>query len=170
MSPVMAIVSERTDEILIGRKVAFNFTQLIKDVWRGVLIALRNMFLEIGIIIILALVNLLVGLIFAPFAVITTPLFAIITFLVGAYFYGFSTMDYSSERNKLNVRQSIRFIRKYKGIALANGTIFTMWLIVPVLGTYIGTIFAPITCTVGATLAIHERTNGNLLEGLEKRN
>lgn len=168
MSPIMALISEKTDEILTGRTVPFNFGQFIKDVWRGVLIALRNMILEIGIIIGLALINLLVGLVFAPFAVITTPLFGIITFLVGAYYYGFSTMDYSSERQKLSVRQSIRFIRKYKGIALANGTIFTLWLIVPILGTYIGTIFAPVTCTVGATLAIHERTQGDLLAAVNE--
>jgi hypothetical protein len=32
-----------------------------------------------------------------------------------------------------------------------------LWLIVPFFGTYIGTIIAPITCTVGATLALLEK-------------
>lgn len=156
LSPVMAFVSERTEKELTAIEVPFVWSQFIKDVARGVIIAIRNLFVEIGIIIVLGVMNLMISLLFPPAAIITTPLIAIITFLVGAYYYGFSTMDYTSERRKLSVGESIKYIRKNKGVAIANGSIFTLWLIIPILGTYIGTIFAPITCTVGATLAIHE--------------
>lgn len=156
MSPIMAFVSERTEKILTGNEVPFAWGQFFKDILRGIILALRNLVIEIGFIIILGILGLVIGLVFPPIAIVTTPLFAILTFAIGAYFYGFSTMDYTSERRKLSVGESIRYIRKHKGLALANGTIFTLWLIVPIFGTYIGTIFAPITCTVGATLAIHE--------------
>lgn len=159
MSPIMAFVSERTEKILNGTQVPFAWGQFFKDILRGIILALRNLVIEIGFIIILGILGLVIGLVFPPIAIVTTPLFAILTFAIGAYFYGFSTMDYTSERRKLSINESIKFIRKHKGVALANGTIFTLWLIVPIFGTYVGTIFAPITCTVGATLAIHELDN-----------
>ena len=156
MSPIMAFVSERTETILNGSEVPFSWGQFCKDILRGVILAIRNFIIEIGFIIILGVLGLIIGLVFPPLAVITTPLFAVLTFTIGAYFYGFATMDYTSERRKLSASESVRYIWKHKGVALANGTIFTLWLIVPIFGTYVGTIFAPITCTVGATLAIHE--------------
>lgn len=157
MSPVMSIISERTDEKLTGKTYPFEWAQLFKDVWRGVLIALRNLVLEMGITIALLALNLAIT-IFLPFlSVITTPVVTVILFIVGAYYYGFSTMDYTNERYRLSMGESVRYIRKNKGLAISNGAIFSLWLAIPILGTYIGTIFAPVTCTVGATLAILEK-------------
>ncbi|MDP4588280.1 MAG: EI24 domain-containing protein [Flavobacteriales bacterium] len=156
MSPIMAFVSERTEKELTGREYPFVWSQFFKDILRGVLIALRNLFVEIGFIIALSILNLLIGLVFPPAAFITSPVLAVVTFLIGAYYYGFSTMDYTNERHKRSVGESIQLIRQHKGLAMANGSIFTLWLIIPVFGTYIGTIFAPIHCTIGATMAMHE--------------
>lgn len=157
MSPVMAVISERVDRIVTGRKYPMSLGLIVKDALRGVLIAIRNGILELLIVILLLVMNLFVTLFFPPLAAVFTPLVSILIFIIGAYFYGFSTMDYSSERYRLSFRDSIRLVRRNKGIAVANGTIFTLWLIVPVFGTYIGTIIAPITCTVGATLALIEK-------------
>lgn len=157
MSPVMTVISERVDRIVTGRKYPMSFGLIVKDALRGIFIAIRNGILELLIVIVLLVINLLVTLFFPPIAVIFTPLVSILIFVIGAYFYGFSTMDYNSERYRLSYRESIRLVRRNKGIAISNGTIFTLWLIVPVFGTYIGTIFAPITCTVGATLALLEK-------------
>ncbi|NQX90898.1 MAG: EI24 domain-containing protein [Flavobacteriales bacterium] len=156
LSPVMAFVSEKTERVLTGNSTPFNWNQFFKDIMRGVLLALRNLAIELTILLILTVINVLIGVFVAPLAVITTPLVAVISFLIGAYFYGFSTMDYTSERRKLSIRESIKFIRRNKALATTNGSIFTLWLIIPIFGTYVGTIFAPITCTVAATLAIHE--------------
>lgn len=156
MSPIMAFVSERTEKELTGREYPFVWAQFFKDILRGVLIALRNLFVEIGFIIALSILNLLIGLVFPPAAFITSPVLAVVTFFIGAYYYGFSTMDYTNERHQRSVGESIQLIRQHKGLAMANGSIFTLWLIIPVFGTYIGTIFAPIHCTIGATIAMHE--------------
>ncbi|MFT4683366.1 MAG: CysZ protein [Flavobacteriales bacterium] len=154
MSPVMSIISERTDEIITGKKYPFDWRQLIKDVWRGVLIALRNLFFEMSITILLLSLNLAIT-VFLPFlSIITTPLVAVALFFIGAYYYGFSTMDYTNERYRLSTGESVRYIRKNKGLAVSNGSIFALWLAIPVLGTYVGTVFAPVTCTVGATLSM----------------
>lgn len=157
MSPVMALLSERTDAILSGTAPPFSLTQFLKDIWRGILIALRNGVLELFFTVLILLVNLGISLLFPPLTFISSPLSSILIFFLGAYYYGFATMDYNTERYRMKMGQSVQLIRKNSGIALANGTVFTLWLIVPIFGTYIGTVIAPITCTVGATLAMHEK-------------
>lgn len=157
MSPIMALIAERTDEVMTGQSFPFSWTQLMKDVWRGILIAIRNGFLEIVLTILISLANLLITFIFPPLTIITTPVSTILIFIIGAYFYGFATMDYTNERYRLNVRESVGVIRKHKGLAIANGAIFSLWLFIPVIGTFLGTVFAPVTCTVGATIALLEK-------------
>lgn len=152
MSPIMALLSERTEEILTGEKYPFTWSIFIADVWRGILIALRNMMLEFGWIVIVGFGGMLVTAVFAPLSLIYAPIAGILLFVVGAYFYGFSTLDYNSERKRLKLRQSAEFVRAHKGIAIANGSIFTVLLWIP----FLGVIVAPITCTVAATLAYYE--------------
>lgn len=157
MSPVMALIAEKTDEKLTGQEFPFSATQFVRDIWRGILIAVRNLFLEIILTLAILALNAIITVILPPLTVITTPLVTIALFVIGAYFYGFSTMDYTNERYRLNVSESVGVIRKSKGLAIANGAIFSLWLIIPFIGTYLGAIFAPVTCTVGATLALLEK-------------
>jgi CysZ protein len=157
MSPIMALVSERTDEIVTGNRYPFSLKQVVRDVLRGVGIALRNGAIELLITVVLLTLNLLVTIFFSPLTVITSPLVTVALFVIGAYFYGFSTMDYTSERYRLKMADSVQLVRRNRGLAVANGSVFMLWLIVPFFGTYIGTIIAPITCTVGATLALLEK-------------
>lgn len=157
MSPIMALVSERTDEIVTGNRYPFSLKQVVRDVLRGVGIALRNGAIELLITVVLLTLNLLVTIFFSPLTLITSPLVTVALFVIGAYFYGFSTMDYTSERYRLKMAESVQLVRRNRGLAVANGSVFMLWLIVPFFGTYIGTIIAPITCTVGATLALLEK-------------
>lgn len=157
MSPIMALIAEKTDEKVTGQVFPFSMTQLVRDVWRGILIAVRNLFLEILLTIVILTINAIITMVLPPLTIITTPLSTVALFLIGAYFYGFSTMDYTNERYRLNVSESVDVIRKGKGLAVANGAIFALWLIIPFVGTYLGAIFAPVTCTVGATLALLEK-------------
>lgn len=152
MSPIMALLSERCEEIITGETYPFEWAQFARDVWRGILIALRNMFLEIGWIAGVWLLGLLITTIIPPLALVITPLSAILLFAVGAYFYGYSTLDYNSERKRLKIGESSDFVRCYKWMAIANGSIFSVLLWIPLLGM----IVAPITCTVAATLAYQE--------------
>jgi len=152
LSPIMALLSERTEEILTGEKYPFTWGIFISDVWRGILIALRNMLLEITWIVAVGIGGIMVTAIFAPLSLLYAPLAAIFLFIIGAYFYGFSTLDYNSERKRLKLNQSAEFVRSHKGIAIANGSLFSILLWIP----FLGVIVAPITCTVAATLAYHE--------------
>lgn len=157
MSPVMALVSERTDEIVTGNRYPFSLGQVLKDSLRGIAIALRNGALELLITVVLLAANLFVTVVFSPLTVITTPLVTVTLFVVSAYFYGFSTLDYTSERYRLKMSESVQLVQRNRGLAIANGGVFALWLLIPIVGTYIGTVVAPITCTVGATLALLEK-------------
>lgn len=147
MSPLLAYISEKTEAILEGKDYPFSWLQLLKDAFRGIIIALRNFVLESIAIIVLFILSFvpLVQLISAP-----------ALFLISAYFYGFSFMDYTAERRKMKVKESVSFIRKNKGIAMGNGAPFAFTLLIPVVGVTLSTFIAIIS-SVAATIAILEK-------------
>lgn len=115
LAPVLAYLSEKTDELLTGEQYPFNAVQLFKDAVRGMIIAIRNGIIEFMIMVVLFL---------ASFIPVVGFLAGIAGFFVESYFYGFSMIDYYCERKKMPVTVAGRYIWKYKGIATANGLIF----------------------------------------------
>lgn len=146
LSPLFAWISERTDQILNGTDYPFNLGQFIRDIWRGIAIAVRNMFYETGIVILVFI---------ASFIPVVNIIGAIFMFLISSYFYGFSYMDYTNERVRLKVKDSILLVRKYRGMAIANGMLFSISLLIPFCGVMLGG-FTAIIATVGATLSMNE--------------
>lgn len=142
MSPVMALLSERTEEIVTGKKFPFEIAQFLKDVIRGVIIAIRNMLIEFGLIFLCFLI------VWIPVAGWISSLFLLI---VSYYFYGFSMMDYTNERHKLNIRESVLFIRRNKGVAIGNGLVFSFIFAIPFVGSIVASVLAPVAATL-ATL------------------
>ena len=144
MSPLLAYVSEKTEKIISRKDYPFSWTQLFKDALRGIMIAMRNFFLESAAIVILFFLS------FIPLMqLISTPLL----FLVSAYFYGFSFMDYTCERRRLKMKESVQYIRRNKGLAIANGSLFALCLLIPVVGVSLSG-FVAIISSVAATIAI----------------
>ncbi len=142
-SPVFAYLSERTEAIKEGKDYQFNFQQLMKDAWRGVKLALRNSLWQ---------TVYMIGLfIFSFFPVIgwITPLIVI---MVECYYYGFSMLDYSFERQKLSPSESIRIVSNHKGLAIGNGLVFYMMhgLII------VGWVLAPAYAVIAATLSLYK--------------
>ncbi len=148
-SPLLSFLSEKVDNILTGQDFPFEWKQFFQDVLRGILISTRNMIIEIVVIVIMLIIS------FIPVIGWFTP---VVLFLVSSYFYGFSFMDYTNERKGLTVSESVKYVRKHKGIAFSNGSIFSLFLIVPFCGVSIAS-FVSVICTVAATLAIHETDN-----------
>ncbi len=146
MSPVFSYLSERTEKIKTGVDYPFSLRQLVKDVLRGVIIAVRNFSIEVILTLLMFILS------FIP---IIGWLAAIMLFFISAYFYGFSFMDYALERKKLNLRQSVQFMRENKGIVIANGFVFSLCLIIPFCGVSFSS-FAAIISVVAGTLAISE--------------
>jgi CysZ protein len=149
LSPVMAMLSEKAEKIITGNEYPFDFSQLMKDVWRGIIIALRNMLMEYLIVIPLMLLKLIVF----PLAVIISP----IQWTVGWYYYGFAYMDYVNERRRLSVSESVKFVRKHKGVAIGSGMMYSLTTWIPIAGL----MLAPPLATVGAVLSIHELVDLN---------
>ena len=145
-SPVFAYLSEKTSSIIEGREFQFSFSQLMKDAVRGIRLALRNTAWQTLYAVSLILLSLV------PLAGWITPLVAL---FVECYYYGFSMMDYSCERNNLSATESIDFISRHKGLAIGNGLIFYLMhgLVI------IGWILAPAYAVVAATLSLHRIKN-----------
>ncbi|MBI5217504.1 MAG: EI24 domain-containing protein [Bacteroidia bacterium] len=141
MSPVLAFLSERTEKALVGHQYPFSLTQLMRDMVRGILIALRNLLIQLACVIGLLLLSAIpiLGWIIGIFS-------PVIIFFLTSYFYGFSFMDYSNERRKLSISKSVRIIRKYKWVAVANGMILSLLIILPLCG--IGTLVCPFAAIV----------------------
>lgn len=140
-SPIFAYLSEKTEAIIEGKNYPFSLSQFLKDVVRGIAIALRNTLWQTVYFISLLLLSLI------PLLGWTVPVFAL---LIECYYYGFSMLDYSCERHHLSASESIHFIGHRKGLAIANGLCFYMMHLVPVVGW----IFAPAYAVIAATLSI----------------
>lgn len=140
-SPVFAYLSEKTESIIEGKDFPFSLRQLLKDILRGVRIALRNIVWQTVYIVTILILS------FIPVVGWIAPLVA---FLVECYYFGFSMLDYSSERNKLTAQQSIHFIGNHKGLAIGNGLVFYLMHLVP----FIGWLFAPSYAVIAATLSL----------------
>ncbi|OFX59483.1 MAG: hypothetical protein A2046_00685 [Bacteroidetes bacterium GWA2_30_7] len=148
MSPLLAYLSEKTEEIVTGKEYPFDIMQFTRDIFRGILLALRNMLIQTGIflaIIVICLVPVL--------GWIVSIISSIFLFFISAYFYGFSFMDYSNERQRLNISKSVEIIRKYKWVAITNGGIFGLSLIIPFCGATIAPFFA-IFSVIAASIAM----------------
>lgn len=119
-APFMSPMSEMIEKDIKGEDVSvpFSTTQFIQDLIRGLRIAIRNIVRELFFTFILFLIGLIP--IFTPF---TTALI----FIVQAYYAGFGNMDYTLERH-MNVRNSVRFVRRNWTVALGNGAVFILLL------------------------------------------
>ncbi|PJA06776.1 MAG: hypothetical protein COX70_08740 [Flavobacteriales bacterium CG_4_10_14_0_2_um_filter_32_8] len=148
LSPVFAFLSEKTEEILTGNKYKFNGDQMMRDVVRGIILALRNLLIELFYMITIFALGL-----FIPF--IGGIIGSILLFFISSYFYGFSFIDYNNERRRLTVKQSVQFMRANKGMVIANGLIFSFFLLIPFCGTTLAG-FVAIISVIAATVATHK--------------
>ncbi len=124
-APFMSPVSEKIEAHLTGaathqhRDTSFN-----DQLWRGIRINLRNLLKEL----LLTILILLIGLI-PVIGIIST----VLLFLTQAFYAGFGNMDYTLERH-LPYKESVRFVKNNRGIAIGNGIVFMLFLLLPVIG------------------------------------
>lgn len=140
-SPIFSYLSEKTEAILEGKDFPLSLPQLMKDIVRGTSIAARNALWQTVYVLSLIVLG------FIPIIGLFTP---IMSLLVECYYYGFSMLDYSLERHKKSVSESIFFIGNHKGLAIGNGLVFYVLHLLPIVGW----IFAPAYAVVAATLSL----------------
>lgn len=141
-SPLFAYLSEKTEAILEGKDFPFSFRQLLKDIIRGITLALRNTLWQTVYTISVLILS------FFPVIGWITPVIAL---FIECYYYGFSMLDYSCERHKLSPAQSVAFVGSHRGLAIGNGLLFFMMHLIPVIGW----VLAPAYAVVAATLSIY---------------
>ncbi len=141
-SPLFAYLSEKTEAIMEGTDFPFSVAQLLKDIVRGIQLAGRNSLWQTIYSISIIIFSLI------PVIGWLTPVMAII---IDCYYYGFSMLDYSMERKRKSVAESIFFIGSHKGLAIGNGIVFYLMHFLPVIGW----ILAPSYSVVAATLSVY---------------
>ena len=154
LSPVFTFLSEKTAEIITGEKTKFQLKQLIKDIIRAVILAIRNIIIQSFFSFVFLLASLI--------PVIGWIIGILGNFLVSSYFYGFAFMDYSIERHKLSLGESVLFVRKNKGFASGVGSVFSICFFFPVIGGTLASFLA-IMCVVNATIGVEEMRNNSRL-------
>ena len=115
---------------------------MLKDLFRGLRIAFHNIIRELFYMILILIVGLI------PFF---SPIAPFLIIGVQAYYAGFGNMDYTLERHA-SVKNSIRFVRANKGLALGNGLVF-----LGLLAIGIGFLIAPPLAAVAATVETTKR-------------
>lgn len=140
-SPALALMAERTQEILTDTSLPFNRQQFVKDVWRGIRLSFRNLLVEwlvtlpLYVLLLVPVLDFFVG---------------ILILCIESYFVGFSMMDYRNEFHRLSGRDSRQLIRQNRGVAVGIGLVFTLSLAIPVAGV----LLAPALAVVAAALAM----------------
>lgn len=146
MSPVYSWLSERTEAYLTGHKYPFSWKEFGWEIFRGILIVIRNMVVQ------LLLVGVLFLLSFIPLVGWLSP---VVVFLVSAYFYGFSFVDYAIERKRYNVKQSVRYVNRNIGMVTGIGTVFALSLMISWL-SLIACCYVSLLSVIAATVAVNE--------------
>jgi len=142
IAPFMGTLSEKIESILTGNPPPnVTLTQFINDIVRGLRIATRNIIRELIITGLLLLLNVILP-------VIGGIISAVLIFLTQAYYAGFGNMDYTLERKRFRVKDSVRFVRGNRGLAIGNGIVFLLIFLIPVIGWF----FAPAYGTISATI------------------
>lgn len=140
MSPVLAWVSEKTENLISGEAYAFRLDQFLLDIWRGIRITMRNLIVELSFMVL----GFFVGL-FLPFL---SAIIAVFLFLLNSYFMGFSMFDYISERKRLDISDSVKSMRRNRWMVTGLGISYNLISMIP----FADWVVAPINGAVGAVL------------------
>lgn len=150
LSPLFAYLSEKTEELERGVQYPFSFSQFVKDILRGIGTAIVNFMIEMMALVLLFFVG------FIPvIGVVSTPLL----FLISSFFYGYSILDYNLERRKLSRRASFLFMKRNKGLAIANGLPFALATFIPVIGISVTGILGILAAVAGSLSMLEKDIN-----------
>ena len=147
-APIMSVLSEKVESAETGEELDLKLSiwKQLYLVGRGTRLAISNLIRELTITIALLLLSLIPGAV-----LITTPLI----FMVQAYYAGFGNLDLFMER-RFNRKDSRAFVSRHKGVAIANGSIFLLLLLIPFLGPFLAPSFATVAGTLSGLKSLDE--------------
>lgn len=147
LSPIYSWLSERTEFSLTGKEYPFRLSRFLREMLRGILIALRNTVFQILVTLVLMLFS------FIPVIGLLSPL---LLFLSSAYFYGFSFVDYTIERRYLLVKESVGYVNRNIGFVMGLGVPFAAALMLP-FAQFLVCGFVSLASVMAATVAVCEK-------------
>ena len=151
-APFMAPVSEKIEAYILGEdNHKHRVTSFSEQLMRGVRINMRNLGMEI----LLTIPILIIG--FVPILGFVSTLLLILT---QGYYAGFGNMDYTLERH-FNYSDSIKFVKQHRGLAIGNGIVFILFLLIPVIGII---LVLPLSVTASTTETIELLKEQNKLK------
>lgn len=141
-APFMSPVSEKIEAHLTRNPThSHRNTTFWQQLLRGIRINGRNLLMELLLTIPILLLK------FIPVVNIFST---ILLFMVQAYYAGFGNMDYTLERH-FQYKDSLQFVRKHRGLAIGNGIVFILFLLIPVVGVI---LVLPLSVTAASTRTI----------------
>lgn len=150
-APFMSPVSEKIEAHLSEEKHEHRITSFQEQLIRGIRINVRNLLRELF----LTIPILLIGII-PVIGILST----VLLFLMQAYYAGFGNMDYTLERH-FKYKESIQFVKNNKGLAIGNGIVFMLFLLIPIIGVI---LVLPLSVTAATTETIKNIKRKELLE------
>ena len=151
-APFMSPVSEKIEAHLTGNPIhAHRNTSFSEQLWRGIRINVRNLAMELLLTIPILLLS------FIPVVNLFTTF---LLFLVQSYYAGFGNIDYTLERH-FKYRESITFVKQHRGIAIGNGIVFMLFLLIPVIGII---LVLPLSVTAASTKTVELLQHQNKLK------
>ena len=141
-APFMSPVSEKIEKHLTGNENHnHRNTTFSQQLWRGIRINVRNLSMELLLTIPILLIS------FIP---LIGFLSTVLLFVMQAYYAGFGNMDYTLERH-FKYDESLKFVRKNRGLAIGNGIIFMLFLLIPIIGVI---LVLPLSVTAASVKTI----------------
>lgn len=151
LSPVFSWLSEKGENKLTGAEYPFRWREFWWEMWRGILVALRGMVLQFITTVVLMLFSLV------PVVGVLGP---ILIFLAGAYFYGFTFMDYAIERKRLRARDTERFVWRHAGVAVGVGVVFMLAMMLPGI-RWFACCFVSLLAVLAGTVVVNDAWRGD---------
>lgn len=151
-SPFLSFLSEMAESRMTGKPgPPFEWKQLLKDVVRAVRINLRNL---LRMVILIALAWLLVII-----PLLGSMASAVLIFFIQAFYNGFALSDYTLERKRLSVKESVQFGKDHRARVVGVGAGFMAMMLVPVIGWFAAPTYGAVAATIASMDEVGE---GNL--------
>lgn len=150
-APFMSPVSEKIEAHLTGiEKHSHRKTTFKEQLVRGIRINIRNLFKSLLYSIPLIIIG------FIPVIGIAC---SALLFLIQAYYAGFGNIDYTMERH-FKYKESVDFVRRNRGVAIGNGIVFMLFLLIPFVGII---LVLPLSVTASSLNTVKLLQKENLL-------
>jgi CysZ protein len=149
VSPFMTPISEKVERHLYGfvKKPGTGLKAQTSAFARAIQLSLRNFVMEMLWITPFFIFSFIPGVGF---------IFVALIFVTQAYYAGFGNMDYTLERY-FPYQRSIQYVRNHRGIAIGNGAVFMLILMIPILGILIVLPLSAVAATITTLRELHTK-------------